>query len=124
MGEEIHVVGPVQGPSHWLLLCPICDDDRVEGLGDRTPVCTTVWLRGRLLTGDARLQHRTCLCFETDPLEGVPDATPKQRRFFLYSTIARELGAVGLRAELPGCVRDQIEELHGESTVGFVDRSA
>lgn len=58
------------------------------------------------------------MCFKTDPYQGE-EASDKQRRYFHYSCIALALGAVGVRADLPGCVRVRIEELYGESATGF-----
>lgn len=120
MAEALHVVGPLQHGETWVFLCPTCDDDRLTDLpaaADRQ--CTTDWLTGQLLAGDSRLGNRSCHCWHTDPYEGEK-ASGKQRRFFHYRTIAFLLGAApGQRVDLPGCVKDKIEELFGESLVGF-----
>ncbi|KAL1511753.1 hypothetical protein AB1Y20_005041 [Prymnesium parvum] len=82
--------------------------------------CTTKWLTGRQLAGDAGLGEASCVCFVSDPYEGRNDVTSSQRRYFHYHLIAKELGAVGLRADLPSCVKGSwIAELYGESRTGF-----
>lgn len=114
------MVGPLLHGEKWVLLCPTCDDDRLTDLpAIPERLCTTEWLEGEVLQGDAKLGHRTCECWRTDPYDGE-DASGKQRRFFHYRTIAILLGAQpGQRVDLPGCVKDKIEELYGESQVGF-----
>lgn len=124
MAEAIHVAGPFRRRGKWLLLCPVCDDDELSGLDGAARTCTSEWLAGQLLRGDAGFGERTCYAFETDPYESVPDATEKQRRYFYYHTVSRLLGSTGRRVDLPGCVKDRIEDLHGESTTGFKDNSA
>ena len=70
----------------------------------------------------------SCECLVTDPFPPAqwPLKTNKNRRFFLYTTIARLLGATGSRnrVRLPTCVQAAISERYGESegpatTVGF-----
>lgn len=120
MADGFHVVGPLNDGNKWLLLCPVCDDDRVTGLEGADVQCTVDWLRGQQISGHGKLSHLSCVCFQTDPLEGVAGATDAQRRFFYYSAIARLLGATGQRVDLPACVKEEISSLHGQSVVGFV----
>ena len=119
MAETLHVVGPVQGNAHSLFLCPVCDDDRTTGTEGYELVCTAEFLRGKDLVGDARVGHRSCVCFVTDPFAGEENATDAQRRFYFYRTIALFLNGGGQRVDLPCCVREAIEELYGESRTGF-----
>lgn len=120
MGESIHIVGPERVTDKWIFLCPECDDDRVDGIpADVTRVCTVEWLEGQQLIGDDKLGGRTCYCWQTDPFEGEDDATDRSRRYFYYRTLAFKLGGSGRRVDLPLCVKEKIEELFGQSTVGF-----
>lgn len=120
MAEGLHVAGPLLHRDKWVLLCPQCDDDQLTDLPPEAErLCTTEWLDGELLQGDAKLGHRQCQCWRTDPFEGEV-ASGAQKRFFHYRTIAILLGAQpGQRVDLPGCVKLKIEELYGDSQVGF-----
>lgn len=103
-----------------MFLCPVCTpsvESELDGGGELQ--CTRTWLQGRLLIGDAKVDGRTCLCFETDPYEGVPNVSDKTRRFFFYRTIALALGGGHRRVKLPRCVELAIEDLYGCSTTGF-----
>lgn len=112
--HQVHVVGPERSASRWIFLCPVCDADRVE-LGEaETPECTTSWLDGRALQFDGV----DWTCWERGALDDR-DLSDKQKRFLCYSAIARELGAVGRRVDLPACVKAKIESQHGESQTGF-----
>lgn len=116
--DGVYVVGPVLANGHWVFLCPRCDDDRYADHGEQPPVkqCTQEWLHARELTWASR----TWTCWEQTPLPDRAERS-KEQRFQYYRSIARELQAVGRRVQLPGCVQDKIEELHGDSTVGFQD---
>ena len=99
----------------------MCDDDRATGLDpNETQECTVDNLTGTVLRCEELFGDRSCLCFETDPYanEDVPNA---KRRFFLYRTIALELGATGRRVDLPLCVKEKVEELYDQSRTGFRD---
>lgn len=111
-----YVAGPFRLRGKWVLLCPECDEDRLDDFDRSVAQCTVEWLAGRPLEWDGR--H--CLCFETDPFEGE-DVQSKSKRFFHYSAIARLLGGAGRRVNLPICVKDKIEDLYGKSEVGFKD---
>lgn len=105
-----------------MFLCPVCtpsSESSPAGVGEAELQCTRAWLQGQLLTGDAKVDGRTCLCFETDPYADVPDVSRKTRRFYFYRTIALRLGAAHGRVKLPRCVELQIESLYGRSTTGF-----
>lgn len=115
MGEVFHVVGPEGVAGKWVFLCPVCDDDRVTGLDGAERVCTAQWLHGQLLRGDKKVGNRTCYCFQSDPFEGETSVKNDQRRYFHYRVIALKLGGAGRRVDLPGCVREKVEELYGES---------
>lgn len=116
----VHVVGPVWNKNKWVFLCPECDADVIDGLDSSVArQCTTEWLQGQELRYAPSFGDRSCLCWETDPYEGQEEATDKERRFFYYRAVAAELGAQGRRVDLPGCVKDKIQELYGESTTGF-----
>lgn len=116
----VHVVGPeLTRAGRWVFLCPVCDDDFVTGLEGAEVVCTAEWLDGQPLTGDTQVDGRACVCFHTDPYEGEPEATNANRRFYLYRTIALLLGGAGRRVDLPACVKERIQELYGNSEVGF-----
>ena len=123
--EIVYVVGPLDHPNlnHQVLLCPECDDDRVTGLApDVTRVCTTEWLVGQMLEGDENLDRVQCECFRQNPwpYEEFPEVPQKRRRFYHYRTVAWKLGlGPKERADLPGCVKDRIEEDYGDSEVGF-----
>lgn len=113
MGDHpTYVVGPHRAQGKWIFLCPECDEK--GAIDSANIVCTTDWLRGQELEWD----NHTCLCFETDPYEGE-EVESRRKRFFLYSSISRLLGAHGRRVDLPCCVKQQIEELYGESQTGF-----
>lgn len=103
-------------PGLHALLTPSTESSLDDG-GER--LCTREWLRGQQLYGDEKVDRRSCLCFETDPYEGVPNVPEKTRRYFYYRTIALRLGGGYGRVKLPRCVELQIEELHGRSTTGF-----
>ena len=65
---------------------------------------------------------RQCECFKEDPWPPLefPTVRDGRRRFYHYRTIAWKLGIEpGKRVKLPGCVCKRIEELYGESKVGF-----
>ena len=49
----------------------------------------------------------------------LPRVRCEQRRFFYYRTVAKLLGGGGKRVDLPFCVKEKIESLHGDSTTGF-----
>lgn len=119
MAEEFHVVGPLRSSRKWVFLCPECDDDRVTGLDGARRRCTTDWLEGQLLSGDAGYGERSCYAWQTDPYEGVSEVSNKERRYFYYHTVALLLGGSGRRVDLPACVKEKIEELFGKSEVGF-----
>lgn len=120
MGEPQHVVGPKWEDEKWVFLCPVCDASALEP-GDTPDAaqCTTDWLTGQRLVGDAKVDFREGDCFVTDPYDGVPEVTEAQKRFFYYRTVALLLGGAGRRVQLPSCIRERIEELHGKSGVGF-----
>ncbi|KAL1525690.1 hypothetical protein AB1Y20_020541 [Prymnesium parvum] len=99
--EALFVVGPERVSGRWVFLCPSCDDDRLDKV---------------------QYDGKTIFCFKDDPFEGE-DVANKRRRFFLYSAIAKELGGTGRRVDLPLCVKDKIQDLYGESEVGFKDTS-
>lgn len=109
-----YVVGPCQTGRKWVFLCPSCDEDRVVEVDRATAQCTVEWLDGQVL----RYRARTWYCFQSDPFEGS-SAPNDEKRFHYYSAVARLLGASGRRVELPLCVREKIEELHGRSETGF-----
>ena len=44
--------------------------------------------------------------------------TDKNRRYFMYRTLAPLLGAAGRRVQLPCCVEDKIEDLYPTSAEG------
>lgn len=114
----VYVVGPVSGCRGWTFLCPVCDDDRIEDVGDQPEkLCTQEWLHGR----DLAWESHTWTCWVERPLPDV-EAHSKRQRYLYYRAIARELRALGRRVQLPGCVEAKVEELHGDSQVGFTDR--
>ena len=52
--------------------------------------------------------------------EEFPEVPQKRRRFYHYRTVSWKLGlGPKERADLPGCVKDRIEEDYGDSEVGF-----
>lgn len=119
MAEEaptVHVVGPVRHRGRWIFACPECDD-HIVALEPGAPFqCTADWLAGRDLSFDN--VNWTCWAPESLEERGLQD---KRKRFLYYSAIARELGAVRRRVDLPRCVKEKIEEQHGESQTGFKD---
>ena len=115
----IHCCGPFDGPTKTQFMCPVCDDDRVTGLEGAATVCCVEWLTGQWVVGDGRVGNRGCYCFVTDPFENDEHATNAQRRFFFYRTLAILLGGSGQRVDLPDCVKEKIQELYGDSAVGF-----
>ena len=121
--ERVYVVGPERVSTRWIFLCPACDADRLTtqpSQDDTVVLCTTEWLRGEHLRGDERVGDRSCYCFETDPYEGEGGAEiNNKRRFFYYWTVSKLLGGGGKRVDLPPCVKEKIEELHGDSHTGF-----
>ena len=117
--ELIYVCGPFSGNNRTVFLCPECDDDQVTGLEGAPKTCSTLWLEGLLLLGDDRVGDRSCKCWQTDPYDGEVGATNAQRRFFHYRTIALFFGDAGQRVDLPECVKEKIQELFGDSVVGF-----
>ena len=123
MDEEppppIHCCGPFEGPIKSEFLCPVCDDDLVTGIQGATTICCVEWLTGRWVVGDGRVGNRACHCFVSDPFEGEPNVTQAQRRFFFYRTLAILLGGGGQRVDFPPCVKEKIQELYGDSVVGF-----
>ena len=124
-GGGPHVVGPVRVSSKWIFLCPECDSDRLDtqpSQSDTVVQCTKEWLRGEHLRGDERTGNRSAYCFESDPYEGEGGSElNNKRRFFYYTTVAKLLGGAGKRVDLPLCVKERIEELHGDSQTGFKD---
>ena len=116
------VAGPFETASRRKFLCPICDEDRLEDLPtDPPPQCTAVWLQDQeLVDSNRRGAEIRCLCFRTDPL---PDSSLPEKRFWHYRHIALLLngGSLGKgnRVDLPRCVLDRVEELYGDSRVGF-----
>lgn len=119
---SVYAVGPVVRRGRWKFFCPLCDDDVIRDVGDApTKVCTTAWLRARQL----EWADREWSCWEEDPLEHLGDGAEarSKKRFWHYSAIARELGARRRRVEHTDCVQEKINELFGDSEVGFHDGS-
>ena len=116
-------MGPLLVGGRNPLLCPVCDDDRVSGIPpDVERVCSLDHLTGLPLVGAiGSVRGLTAQAFETDPCPSSGPERNRTRRFFYYTTCAVALGVSGERADLPGCVRDRIEELYGQSETGFVD---
>ena len=85
--ESVHVVGPIDFGGRFELLCPVCDNDRVNGIPDDVQrACSSEWLAGQALVGaKGSIKGLTCLCFVTDPLEGAPPSADPKRRFFYYN---------------------------------------
>ena len=79
-------------------------------------VCVSV--AGQQLMDDGGPDSTSCIFGKTDPYppDEFPDKKPKHRRFFLYKTIAKRLGAKGAknRAKLPGCVEYRIRKLYDD----------
>lgn len=130
MEESIHVVGPERCADKWIFLCPECDEDRLEGIPPEvTRLCTVEWLDGELLSGDKTLGERSCYCWQTDPYEGEDRARTTRRTGIVASSILQNhrhqawrcIGGGGRRVDLPLCVKEKIEELYGNSEVGFKD---
>lgn len=131
--KELHVVlvQTVQDPLVVHMLCPLCqaDDDRVKeevaacGPTLVAPTCTKDWLTGRTLRGDKRLGLASCQCFITDPYPPGKFKSKKDanRRFFMWHTIAKELGVAGpgVRGRHSPCVTRMVESLYGNSVTGF-----
>ena len=66
-----------------------------------------------MLEGDDNLDRVQCECFRQNPwpYEEFPEVPQKRRRFYHYRTVSWKLGlGPKERADLPGCVRDRIEE--------------
>ena len=113
------------------LMCPLHSkgDEDVEevvetaGWGARPRVCTVEWLTGRILDGGERLDNEVVDCFETHPYakDEWPDKTDRERRFFMWHTIAKELGCTGARdrGEPSRCVKERVQSLYGASQRGF-----
>ena len=82
--------------------------------------CVADWLEGQQLMDDGP-DSTSCIFGKTDPYppDEFPDKKPKHRRFFLYKTIAKRLGAKGAknRAKLPGCVEYRIRKLYDDKEV-------
>lgn len=113
--EGVYVVGPAWRSNRWIFLCPICDDDLIEDVGEQPEKqCTTDWLRAREVEWD----DRTWPCF-SDPFEGDLSVPNQRKRYFHYRAIASELEAQRRRVELPGCVQAEISDKFGDSEVGF-----
>lgn len=116
MGDLPRAVGPLHEGGRSYFLCPACDAHRVpaQDVEEHDVRCTVESLRGQHL----QFNGRACDAWESDPFEGE-DVPARNKRFFFYSAISRQLGAVGQRVDLPECVKVQISKLYGQSETGF-----
>ena len=130
--QAFSVTEPVFDPATRVerLYCLDCDDEMAHVTelypeGVPPSECVVEQLRGEYLSFKNQGVHTNCDCFESDPYpaEDHPTMTNKNRRYFMYRTIAPKLGATGRRVKLPDCVVDLIEELYpadaAQPTVGF-----